>query len=270
VVTVPETLHVCYCHNTTRYAWMYHEYVAHEGLGVLERAVLPTLVSRLRTWDYAAAQRPDHYVANSRTTARRIAKYYRRQSIIIEPPIRTAEFAGGSGRIEPYFLIVSRLQSYKRLDLAIVAANRLGIPLRIIGRGPDEARLRALAGPTVEFLGRISDEERVCLLQRCSALLVPGREDFGMVSLEAQAAGRPVVAFGAGGSLETVIESKTGAFFQEQTVECLQQALHAFDPGAYDGEECRANARRFDVSRFSARLRSYLETLLAAHHESLR
>jgi glycosyltransferase involved in cell wall biosynthesis len=269
VITPPETLHVCYCHNTSRFAWMYHEYMAHESLSVLQRALLPAIVSRMRVWDYAAAQRPDHYVANSRTTARRIAKYYRRDAIIIEPPIRAAEFTGGNGPIESYFLVISRLQSYKRIDLAIMAANRLGLPLRIIGRGPDDARLRAMSGPTVEFLGRVSDEERVRLLQRCGALIEPGRVDFGIVALEAQAAGRPVLAFGAGGSLETVIEGETGAFFHASTADSLAQALRRFDPAAFDPEACRANARRFDVSRFSERMRSYLETLLAAHREGL-
>lgn len=266
VITPPETLHVCYCHNATRYAWMYHEYMAYERLGLLRRAILPALVSRMRVWDYAAAQRVDHYVANSRTTARRIAKYYRRQSIIIEPPIRTADFAGG-GIVEPFFLIVSRLQSYKRIDLAVAAASRLGLRLRIIGHGPDESRLRELAGPSVEFLGRVPDDERIRLLQQCSALIVAGLEDFGMAALEAQAAGRPVIAFGAGGSLETVVEGETGTFFQEPTVESLQDALRRFDASDYNPEACRAQARRFDVSRFRERLGTYLDTLIAAHRE---
>lgn len=269
VITQPHTLHVCYCHNTTRFAWMYPEYMAHQSIGALQRAILPTLVSRMRQWDYAAAQRVDYFVANSRTTARRIRKFYRRPSAIIEPPIRTAEFAGGDGAVEPYFLVVSRLQSYKRIDLAVVAATRLGLPLRIVGRGPDEARLRALAGPSVEFAGGVPDRERVRLLQRCSALIVPGLEDFGMVALEAQAAGRPVIAYGAGGSLETVVEGATGALFREQTAECLQGALGGFDPSAYDPDACRANAARFDVARFGDRLRGYLDTLMAAHREGL-
>ena len=270
VITPPETLHVCYCHNTTRFAWMYPEYVAHEGLSRLQRAVLPFVVSPLRVWDYAAAQRVDHYIANSRTTQQRIATYYRRPATIIEPPIQTAEFAGGDGRVEPYFLVISRLQSYKRIDLAVRAASRLGLPLRIIGRGPDEARLRRLAGPGVAFLGRVSDAERSGLLQRCAAVIVAGREDFGLVALEAQAAGRPVVAYGAGGSLETVIPGQTGAFFEEPTAESLEAALHRFDPAAYDPETCRANARRFDVESFKRRMHAHIATLMQQHRAQLQ
>lgn len=270
IITPPETLHVCYCHNTTRFAWMYREYVTHEALGALKRAVLPALVTPLRAWDYAAAQRVDHYVANSRTTQRRIAKYYRRDAVVIEPPIRVDEFAGGDGRIEPYFLIVSRLQSYKRLDLAVEAANRLGVRLRIVGSGPDGARLRRLAGKNVEFLGRVPDAERVRLLQRCSALIVPGREDFGLVSLEAQAAGRPVIAYAAGGSLETVLSGKTGVLFPEATAESLCAVLRAFDPARFSPEVCRAHARQFDVRVFRDRLHTHLDRLLYDHSQGLQ
>jgi len=187
---------------------------------------------------------------------------------VIEPPIRVADFEGGTGGIEPYFLIVARLQSYKRLDLAIQAANALGLPLKIIGQGPDEARLRALAGRTIVFLGRTPDAERIRLLQRCAALIVPGREDFGLVSLEAQAAGRPVIALAAGGSLETVVSGRTGVFFREPSVESLTAVLRTFDPGAYRAEDCQAQARRFDVAVFSQKLRTHLDRLLAAHQEN--
>lgn len=265
VVTHPGTLHLCYCHNSTRFAWMYHEYVAHEGIGALQRALLPVLVSRMRVWDYAAAQRPDHFVANSQTTAARIAKYYRREAPVIPPPIQTADFAGGDGGVEPFFLVLSRLQSYKRIDLAVRAARDLGMTLKIVGRGPDEARLRSLGGPGVEFLGRVPDQERVRLLQRCSALIVPGKEDFGIVSLEAQAAGRPVIAFAAGGSLETVIDGQTGSFFHEPTVDALREALREFRVDRFEPAVCRANAARFDVEEFTRRLREHIDVLLTAH-----
>ena len=150
------------------------------------------------------------------------------------------------------------------------AASRLGLPLRIIGRGPDEARLRRLAGPGVAFLGRVSDAERVGLLQRCAAVIVAGREDFGMVALEAQAAGRPVLAYGAGGSLETVVPGGTGAFFEEPTAESLEAALQRFDPAAYDPETCRANARRFDVESFKRRMHAHIATLMQQHQAQLQ
>jgi glycosyltransferase involved in cell wall biosynthesis len=247
---------------------MLPEYIAHERIGRTQRAILHGMVTPLRTWDFAAAQRPDHFVANSRATAGRIAKYYRRPATVIEPPINAAEFAGGDGAIEPYFLIVSRLQSYKRLDLAIAAAAQAGARLRIAGRGPDEQRLRALAGPGVEFLGKVSDAERVRLFQRCAALIVPGREDFGLTALEVQAAGRPVIAYGAGGALETVIEGVTGVFFREQTFEALAVVLRRFDPAAYDARRCREQALRFDVAAFRRRLQDHLDTLVAAHREA--
>jgi glycosyltransferase involved in cell wall biosynthesis len=263
VITSPDTLHVSYCHNTTRALWMYHEYVAHENLGALQRAVLPAIVGRLRQWDYAAAQRPDYFIANSKTTQRRIQKYYRRESVVIEPPIRVLEFQNQGATPEPYFLVISRLQSYKRIDLAIHAANNLGVPLLIAGRGPDESRLRAIAGPTVRFVGRVSDEERVRLLQRCSALVVPGREDFGLTALEAQAAGRPVIALAAGGSLETVLPGVTGEFFSHQSVEALEAVIRQFDAHSFTAADCVAQASRFDVEVFRKRLGSYLDTLIA-------
>jgi glycosyltransferase involved in cell wall biosynthesis len=267
VITPPSTVHLCYCHNTTRFAWMYHEYIAHEPLGAVQRAILPSLVTPLRLWDFQAAQRVDHFVANSRTTHDRIRKFYRRTATIIEPPIETARFAGSDARDGGYFLIVSRLQSYKRFDLAVAAATRLGLKLIVAGRGPDLARLRRLAGPTVEFTGYISDQERVSLLQHCTALIVPGKEDFGITALEAQAAGRPVIAFGAGGALETVIDGVTGTFFREQSSECLSTTLAAFDPGKYDPRACRAQAARFDVNMFRKRLMSHITKVMAAHEQ---
>jgi len=261
VITHPGTTHVCYCHNTTRALWMYHEYVAHERIGCMQRTLLPTIVAPLRLWDFAAAQRVDYFIANSRTTAARIGKYYRRDAVVIEPPIRVAEFSGGDGTVEPYYLVLARLQPYKRIDLAVQAANRLRLPLKIAGRGPDEARLRALAGPTVEFLGPVGAAARARLLQRCSALIVPGKEDFGLNALEAQAAGRPVVAYGAGGSLETVVEGATGAFFKEQIVESLAAVLEAFEPGSFAPDACVAQANRFDEAVFKKRLLSYLRSL---------
>jgi glycosyltransferase involved in cell wall biosynthesis len=267
VVTTPSTVHVCYCHNTTRFAWMYHEYIAHERLRPLQRAVLPSVVAPLRLWDYQAAQRVDDFVANSRTTWDRIRKFYRRTATIIEPPIHAAQFAGGDSSDGGYYLIVSRLQSYKRFDLAVAAATRLGLRLIVAGRGPDLARLRGLAGPTVEFTGYVSDRERISLLQHCTALIVTGKEDFGISALEAQAAGRPVIAFGAGGALETVIDGVTGTFFHEQSLECLSATLAAFDPANYDPQACRAQAERFDVSMFRKRLINHITKVLAEHKE---
>ncbi|HVA92646.1 MAG TPA: glycosyltransferase [Chloroflexota bacterium] len=267
VIAPPGTLHVCYCHNTTRFLWMYHEYLAHERVGALQHALLRPMVTPLRAWDFQAAQRVDHFVANSRATADRIQKFYRRPSVVIEPPVRTAEFAGGDGTFDNAFLVIARLQSYKRIDLAVQAATRLSMPLLVAGRGSDEARLRALAGPTVRFLGRVTHQERVRLMQRCAALVVPGREDFGLATVEAQAAGRPVLAYSAGGSLEIVVDRKTGAFFHEPRVEALETAMRSFNPAAYDPRTCRERARHFDVATFGERLRAHLDTLITAHRD---
>jgi glycosyltransferase involved in cell wall biosynthesis len=270
VITSPESIHVCYCHNTTRVLWMYHEYLAHERLGPVQRAVLTPLITPLRTWDYQAAQRVDHFVANSVTTAARIQKFYRRPSVVIEPPVRTADFAGGDGTFDDAFLLIARLQSYKRIDLAVQAATRLGKTLLVAGAGPDEKRLRSLAGPTVRFLGRVNNNERVRLLQRCAALIVPGREDFGLATVEALAAGRPVLGYAKGGTLEIVQPGRTGSFFQEQTVDALAEAMAGFDPTSYDPDACRQGAAYYDVARFQERLLSYLDSLITTRRDTTK
>jgi len=170
---------------------------------------------------------------------------------------------------DDYFLIVSRLQSYKRIDLAIEAFNRLRWPLRIIGSGPDAARLRGLAGPTVQLMGRQPDEVVREHYSRCQAFIFPGEEDFGLTPLEAQASGRPVLAYGAGGALETVRLGQTGAFFAEQTVDTLVAALRGFDPARFDPRAARANAQRFDVSVFKDRLGAVIDTAYTRHHAAL-
>ncbi len=268
VITPPDTLHVCYCHNTTRVLWMYHEYLAHERLGAVQRTALAPFITPLRAWDYQAAQRVDHFVANSASTAARIQKFYRRPSLVIEPPVRTADFAGGDGAFDEAFLLVARLQSYKRIDLAVQAASRLGKTLLVAGAGPDEKRLRSMAGPTVRFLGRVSNEERVRLLQRCSALIVPGREDFGLATVEALAAGRPVLGYAKGGTLEIVRAGTTGAFFHEPTVDALTEAMACFDPTAYDPHACRERAAYYDVERFQTRLMAHIESLITARRDA--
>ncbi len=262
VLTAPGTTHVCYCHNTTRPLWMYHEYVAHENLGRGQRALLQPVMSALRLWDYAAAQRVDHFIANSSTTVARIRKFYRRDAEVIQPPIRVAEFVGGQDDdVQPYYLVMARLQSYKRLDLAIEACNRLQVPLRIAGVGPDEARLRRLAGQSVQFLGRVSNPERINLYRHCRALIIPGVEDFGLNALEAQAAGRPVIAFADGGSLETVLPGLTGILYTEQSADALAEVLRGFDYSCYDPDACRAQAARFDESVFKERMTAFLASV---------
>lgn len=252
------TLHICYCLAPTRYVWGLDDYIAREGLGKAAQIVLRPLIALLKRWDYAAAQRVHHFIAISREIQARIKRFYRRESIILYPPVDTSRFQPAS-RAEDYYLVVSRLIPYKRIDLAVQAATRLGLPLKVAGRGRDLERLRAIAGPTVEFLGYVPDDQLPELMARCKALIFPGLEDFGITPVQAQAAGRPVIAFAGGGALDTVIPGRTGALFHEQTVESLAAALVAFDASAYDPRVLRAHAETFDTAVFTRQLNAYIE-----------
>ena len=259
IITGPNTFHICYCHSPARYAWMYHDYVAQMKMSRLAQMALPKVVAPLRLWDYTAAQRVDAYLANSRTTARRIAKFYRRPAAVLHPPIDVGAYQPASAT-EPYYLVLARLQSYKRIDIAIEAFNRMRRPLLVVGDGPDAARLRALAGPTIRFAGRVSDDEARHYLRSCQALVWPGEEDLGLAPLEALASGRPVIAYRAGGATETIVDGVTGAFFDRQTPDALVDALRAFDPDAYDPAVLHAHVSEFDVHIFQQRLRQFIDT----------
>ena len=257
------TLHICYCLAPTRYVWQFESYIAREGLGTAVRTALQPLIALLKRWDYAAAQRVDHFIAISSDIEARIKTYYGRDSTIIYPPVDTERFAP-SAVVEDYFLIVSRLIPYKRIDLAVQAATRLGLPLKIGGTGRDLDRLRALAGPTVEFLGYVPDDQLPDLMARCRAFLFPGLEDFGITPVQAQAAGRPVIAYGGGGALDTVIPGSTGEWFDSLSVESLMGVMGRFDADAYDVRAIRANAERFDRQVFHRQLADYLARAQAA------
>ncbi len=196
-------------------------------------AGLRPLIAGLRRWDYAAAQRVDHFIAISTEIQQRIQTYYDRDSEIIFPPVDTTRFQPSS-TVEDYYLVVSRLIPYKRIDLAVQAATRLGVPLKVGGKGRDLERLQALAGPTVEFLGYVADDDLPDLMARCKAFLFPGLEDFGITPVQAEAAGRPVIAYGGGGALDTVIPGVTGELFGEMTVESLMAVMRDFDAAKYD------------------------------------
>ncbi|MCU0497275.1 MAG: glycosyltransferase [Anaerolineae bacterium] len=257
----PETLHICYCLAPTRYVWQFESYIAREGIGRAIEIALRPLIAALRHWDYEAAQRVDHFIAISSEIQARIQQFYHRESVVIYPPVETERFA--TARVQPeqvedYYLIVSRLIPYKRIDLAIQAANRLGVRLKIGGRGRDLDRLKALAGETVEFLGYVPDDQLPSLMARCRAFLFPGLEDFGITPVQAQAAGRPVIAFGGGGALDTVIPAQTGELFQELTVDSLSAVIDDFDPTRYDVDRLQAHARRFDVTVFQSALALFI------------
>jgi glycosyltransferase involved in cell wall biosynthesis len=269
VITSPDTLHICYCLTPTRFLWDYSGYAERERLRRLARLALPPFLNYLRLWDRAAADRVDHFVAISRTVQRRIAKYYRRDSAIIHPPVDTSKFTPGDSR-DDYFLIVSRLVPYKRIDLAVRAFNELGLPLVIIGDGRDRDSLRALARPNIKFLGHVPDEKIGDYFARCRAFILPGQEDFCIAPVEAQAAGRPVIAYAAGGALDTVREGVTGNFFHEQTPEALIKAIKEFDETGYAPAVIRRHAERFDKRVFKERISEFIKEKYAEHREWIR
>jgi glycosyltransferase involved in cell wall biosynthesis len=251
-------LHICYCLAPTRYVWTFDDYARTEGMGASLRLVLKPLVAALRRWDYRAAQRVDHFVAISTEIQQRIKRYYKRDSEIIYPPVDIRRFAPQRQHGD-YYLIVSRLIPYKRLDLAIEAFNRLGLPLVVAGAGRDAARLEKLAKPNVQFLGRVPDVDLPDLLARCKAFIFPGREDFGITPVEAQASGRPVIAFGAGGALDSVIDGETGVLFEEQTAESLMAAIKRFKTLKFDPAVIRCHAETFSTETFQQKLTAFIE-----------
>lgn len=258
LVTSPDTMHVCYCHTPMRYAWeFYSEYLEREKIGFLKRKLIPIIMNYIRIWDVTSANRVDYFIANSENVARRIRKHYRRDAIVIHPPVRASYF-NTSSIDKDYFLIVSRLVPYKRIDLAVEVFNELGLPLIVIGQGPQFEYLQGIAKDNVKLLGRQSDEVIKEHYAECRAFIFPGEEDFGITPLEAQASGRPVIAYGKGGALETVVEGKTGIFFKNQTKEDLIQAIKEFDKMCFDKNEIRNHALKFDESVFKQKIIDFI------------
>lgn len=254
------TLHICYCLAPTRYVWQFDSYIAREGIGAAVATALKPLIAAMQRWDYGAAKRVDHFIAISTDIQNRIRQFYDRESVIIYPPVDTGRFAAArTDEVEDYFLVVSRLIPYKRIDLAVQAATKLGVPLKIGGKGRDLDRLREMAGPTVEFLGYVPDEALPSLMARCKAFIFPGLEDFGITPVQAQAAGRPVIAYGAGGALDTVIPGVTGEHFGQLTVESLMAVMANFDAERYNPAQVQSHAAKFDKAVFAEQLRSYIE-----------
>jgi len=270
VLTPPEACHICYCHTPSRFIWRQQEYLHQSQSSRLMMGLIGPVMRDLRSWDIESAQRVDYFIANSYNVARRIRKFYRRDvAAVIYPPVETAKFAPVSAsEVGRHFLVVSRLLNYKRVDLAVAACNRLQVPLRVVGIGPDLPALKRLAGPTVQFLGRLSDQEVAQELARCQALIFPGEEDFGLTPVECMASGRPVVAFGAGGALETVLEGETGLFFREQTVDSLAEALKAAGRMSFSAEVLQNHAFSFDTCVFEARLRCLIEDAMSEHRDN--
>ena len=258
IITRPGTLHISYCHTPTRYLWTEtHEYINELSYGKIFQMLIAPLIHRLRIWDQMSVHRVDNFVANSDTVRRRIAKYYRRDSDIIYPPVAVEQFFVSS-ELGDYFITGGRLVPYKRFDILITAANRLREPLIIFGDGPDESRLKKMAGDTIKFVGRIDDTSKAALLSRAKAFLHPQVEDFGITPVESMAAGRPVIAYGAGGATETVIPGVTGVFFYEQSWEAVVEVLLNFAPLEWDSAVIRARALKFAEANFKDRLERYV------------
>jgi len=258
IIPHPQALHVCYIHSPMRYAWnQYFSYFSPAKLSFLSRLIIPPLIHHLRIWDESSSSRVDHFLANSKNVAQRVEKYYRRQAEVLHPPVDTDFFQPGKEN-EDFYLIVSALVPYKRIDLAIEAFNQVGASLKIIGQGPDYKKLKKSAKENIQFLGALEAEELLRFYQTAKALLLPGEEDFGITSLEAQACGIPVIAYARGGALESVVPGKTGLFFPELKVESLLSVLDKFKSMEFNKNIIRENAMRFSRDIFKEKISSYL------------
>jgi glycosyltransferase involved in cell wall biosynthesis len=263
IITPTETKHISYIHTPTRYYWSgYENYLEDPGFGLLDpaaRAVFKRNIKKLRLWDYAAAQRPDILVANSKTVSDRIKKYYHRDSSVIFPPVDTGQFGGSEAQDGDYYLVVSRLIPYKRVDLAVRAASKLGKKLLVIGRGSESAKLQKQAGPTVRFLGFLDDVKTKKYFLGCKAFIFPAEEDFGISPVEAMAAGKPVIYYSRGGASETVIDGVTGVGFDQQNVDSLTSAIAKFEQMTMDSKKIIKQAEKFSVVKFKAAMSELVE-----------
>jgi glycosyltransferase involved in cell wall biosynthesis len=252
-------VHICYCYTPARFIWRFDQYMEKENCSALEKWVARILTKFLRKWDRFTSRQVDYFVAISDAIKDRIKMIYGRDAAVIYPPVETAKFAPSSTH-EDYYLVVSRLNAYKRLDIVIRAFNKLRIPLKIIGAGPHADTLKSLADSSVRFLGHCSNEDVVKHVTNCKAFIFPGEEDFGIAPVEAQAVGRPVVAYAGGGALETIVDGVTGVFFREQTAESLEKAILEMENrvGSFNPQAIRENAVRFDKELFKQRLHAFI------------
>ncbi len=264
IITKPSTMHICYLHTLLRYAWdKSHEYLSEFPMPRIMKAFAPFVLTYLRMWDKDASTRPDAYLTNSHFVRSRIQKYYGVDAEVIHPSVDTKLFNGevspSESNSEDYFLMVGRLTPYKRFNLAIEVFNTLGWKLKIIGDGPEKKRLQRMAKNNIEFLGTAGDETLREQYAGSRAVVFPQEEDFGIVPLEAMASGKPVIAFHAGGALESVREGETGVFFNEPTAESLERALREFDPNTFDSDKIKEHARTFDKEVFKTRIKEFVE-----------
>ena len=267
IIPPTNALHICYCHTPTRYLWSdTHNYLQELNVPGAVKKILPPLLSYLRVWDYAASKRVDEFIANSKTIQHRIKRFYQEDSFVIHPPVDTDEFHI-SKKPKEYYLIGGRLVAYKRYDLVIQAFSKLNIPLKVYGTGPVEQQLKEMAGDNVQFLGKVSNEERANLFANAIAFLHPQEEDFGITPLESMAAGRPVIAYRKGGVLETVVDGKTGTFFDTQTWEEIADTVMHFDHTTFNPELIRAHAETFSLKTFHKKMHQFVTQKWETHSQ---
>ncbi len=261
IVTNLETKHICYYHSPMRYAWDYtHEYLREQQLGLIGDLIVGKMLHKVRQWDFLAADRVDISLANSKTVAKRIQKFYRKEAKVLYPPVDVERFKPQDHH-EGYFLIVSTLTPYKRIDLAVELFNRLGKRLVIIGDGPDRRRLERMAAENIDFLGFKSDEVVKTYFENSRAFIFPGMEDFGIAPIEAMACGKPILAYRKGGLTETMIEGETGEFFEEQTVESMEEGLTQLliNEARYSAAKIAKHAEQFSTEHFKKAMRAVIE-----------
>jgi glycosyltransferase involved in cell wall biosynthesis len=260
VITMPSTLHISYCHTPMRYAWESWDLETRiKKFPRVLHGMIRKKMKKIKEWDYCAAQRVDQYIANSTHIAGQIEKHYGREADVIYPPVHSEKFLPTAHPKNNYYLAVGRLIPYKKFDLAVETFNRLGLPLKVAGTGPELEKVRAMANGNVEVLGEVDDATLVDLYANCKALIFPQLEDAGIVPLEAMSAGRPVIALNRGGSLDTMIEGQTGVLFAEQTVESLADAVKRFEKMEFDSDFIREHAQQFDVMVFKKKVSDYVE-----------
>ena len=260
IITAPGAKHLCYCHTPMRFAWRSADYVERESIGGVFGKILPLFLTYVRLWDVQSAQRVDQFIANSQTVAARIKHFYHRDSVVLPPPVELQPFMQRDP--DDFYLTGGRLVPYKRINLAVEACTRLKLPLIVFGDGRDRAELERIAGSTVKFVGRVDDATLRDLYARCRAYVMTGEEDAGIQPVEAMGAGRPVIAYKAGGALDTIIEGTTGRFFAQQSVESLMSAIQASQHDTYDAQAIRAHAEGFDRPIFEQKFMEQVEQVV--------
>jgi glycosyltransferase involved in cell wall biosynthesis len=250
--------HICYCYSPMRFVWEYQSYIKYEKINPFYKLLLPFAIRHLKKWDLKTIKRVHYFVAISNYVRQKIKAFYGREADIIYPPVKVSFFEVKK-KCDDFYLVVSRLNGYKRIDVAIEAFNKLGVPLLVVGTGPLEAHLKGLAAGNISFLGKVSEEDLRDLLSNCKGLIFPGKEDFGIAPVESMASGRPVIAYAAGGALETVLDGITGVFFKRQTPESLYSAVLRFEKISFDPFKIRKHAENFDEEVFKSKISKYIE-----------